>query len=82
MDKAKLEFVARITLPDGTVIERTVEGTNGIPTPDDFDVDTKDGFLDSFDACEKVALEARNKIGTEIMQGYMEEVSKKNRQKQ
>jgi hypothetical protein len=78
MDKAKLEFVARITMPDGRVIEKTVEASDGIPAPDDFDISTKEGFLTSFDAFEKVTLDARNKIGDAISEEYLEEVSKKN----
>jgi hypothetical protein len=77
MDKAKLEFIARITVPDGRVIEKTVEASEGIPAPDDFDISTKEGFLASFDAFEKVTLGARNKIGDAISEEYMEEVSKK-----
>jgi hypothetical protein len=78
MYKAKLEFVARITMPDGRVIEKTVEASEGIPAPDDFDISTKEGFLASFDAFEKVTLDARNKIGDAISEEYMGEVSKKN----
>lgn len=78
MNKAKLEFVARITMPDGRVIEKAVEASEGIPAPDDFDVSAKEGFLASFDAFEKATLAARNKIGDAISEGYMEEVSKKN----
>jgi hypothetical protein len=79
MDKAKLEFVAKITMPDGTVIERMVDADGGLPAPDDFDTSSKDGFLESFDALEKVALDARNKIAEDIAEAYLEEVSKKNR---
>jgi hypothetical protein len=78
MNKAKLEFVARITMPDGRVIEKTVDASEGIPTPDDFDISTKEGFLASFDTFEKVTLDARNKIGDAISEEYMAEVSKKN----
>jgi hypothetical protein len=78
MDKAKLEFVARITMPDGKIIEKKVEASDGIPSPDDFDFSTKEGFLTSFDAFEKVTLEARNRIGEEISEDYLAEVIKKN----
>ena len=78
MDKAKLEFIARITTPDGKVIEKKVEATDGIPAPDDLDFSTKEGFLTSFDAFEKVTLEARNRIGEEISEEYLEEAAKKN----
>jgi hypothetical protein len=78
MKKAKLEFFARITTPDGKVIEKSIEASDGIPAPDDFDVSTKEGFLDSFDAFEKVTLEARNKIGEAIAEEYLNSMSKKN----
>jgi hypothetical protein len=79
MDKTKLEFVARITMPDGKVIERRVDADNKIPAPDDFDISSKDGFLESFDVLEKVTLEARNRIAEDITKAYLEEVSKKNK---
>ena len=78
MDNAKLEFVARITMPGGKVIERRVDAGDGIPKPDDFDTSSKEGFLESFDALEKVTLEARNRIAKDIADAYLEEVSKKN----
>lgn len=80
-DKTKLEFIARITMPDGKVIERTVEADGSVPTPDDFDMSSKAGFLESFDAYEKAALVARNKAGEEITAQYLAEVSKKNEKK-
>jgi len=80
-ENLKLEFIARITTPDGKVIERKVEADGGIPTPDDFDMSSKTGFLESFDAYEKAAIEARNKVGEEITAGYLAEVSKKNGEK-
>jgi hypothetical protein len=78
MDKVKLEFVAKITMPDGKVIERRVDAGDSIPVPDDFDTSSKDGFLESFDVLEKAALKARNKIAEDITEAYIEEVSKKN----
>jgi hypothetical protein len=44
MDTVKLEFIAKITLPSGEVIERRVIAADGIPAPDDFDISSKDGF--------------------------------------
>jgi len=76
-EKVKLEFIARITTPDGKVIERKVEAADGIPTADDFDLSSRRGFLESFDAYEKAALEARNKAGEEITAEYLAEVAKK-----
>ena len=80
-EKMKLEFIARITTPDGKVIERKVEADGGIPASEDFDMLTQIGFLESFDTVEKTALAARNKVGEEIMAEYLAEVSKKNEKK-
>ncbi len=76
-NEVKLEFIARITTPDGKIIERAVEALEGIPTPDGFDMSSKHGFLESFDAYEQAALKARNQICEDITQEYLAEVSKK-----
>jgi hypothetical protein len=78
MENVTLEFVARLTMPDGKVIERRVDADEGIPAPEDFDTTSKDSFLESFDTLEKLTLEARNKIAVDITEAYLEEVSKKN----
>lgn len=78
MDKVRLEFVARITLPDGKVIERRVDADDQIPAPDDFDTSSLNGFLKSFDVLEQVTLEARNRITQEITEAFLDELSKKN----
>ena len=78
MEKAKLEFVAKITMPDGEVIEKVVEASEGVPTYEDFDFSTKEGFLTSFDAYEKATLDARNRIAEEITKEYLAKASKKN----
>ena len=46
---AKLEFTARITLPDGTVIEKVIEADGGIPSAEEMDFHTLDGFRRSPD---------------------------------
>ncbi len=43
-NNVKLEFIARITTPDGKVIERKVDAPGGIPTPEDFDMSSKEGL--------------------------------------
>jgi len=78
MDIAKLEFVARVTMPDGKVIERRVDADDSIPAPDDFDTSSKGAFLGSFDVLEKAVLDARNRIAEDITGAYLDEVSKKN----
>ena len=77
-DTTRIEFVARITMPDGSVIERGVTAADTIPAPDDFDTSSKNGFLDSFDVLEQAILEARNKIAQEVTEAFLDEVSKKN----
>ncbi len=76
--KPVVEFSARITLPDGRVIEKTVSTTGDFPSPEDFDLSTREGFLADFDALEKAVLEARNRIGEEISGEFLRDSSKKN----
>ena len=47
----------------------------------DFDLSTKEGFLNDFDKLEKAVLEGRNKIGEEIANAFLEESGKKNSSK-
>ena len=77
--KTKIEFTAKITGPDGQIIEKTITTTGNIPSLDDFDLCTREGFLSDFDALEKAILEARNKIGQEVTAEYLGAVSKKNK---
>ena len=74
-NKPIVEFSARITLPDGQVIEKTVSTTGDFPSPEDFDLSTREGFLADFDALEKAVLEARNKIGEEISGEFLKNSS-------
>jgi hypothetical protein len=78
MDKVRLEFVARVTMPGGKVIERIVDADDNIPSPDDFDTSSLNGFLYSFDILEQVTLEARNRIAQDITEAFLDEMSKKN----
>ena len=48
-NKSKVEFIARIVNPDGQVIEKTVTSYNELPSLEDFDLETKAGFLKDFD---------------------------------
>ena len=41
---AKLELVARYTLPDGRVVEKMVEAEGGIPSPEEFDTTDRTKF--------------------------------------
>ena len=57
---AKLELVARITLPDGRVVEKKVEAVGGIPAPEEFDTSDRDGFLATYDRFERSVIDARD----------------------
>lgn len=81
-NKSKVEFIARIVNPDGQVIEKTVTSYNELPSLDDFDLETREGFLRDFDTLEKALLSARNEIGETIAEEYLDKALKKNRQKQ
>lgn len=41
---AQMEFIARITMPDGTVIEKKVSADGGIPSAEEMDLGSVDGF--------------------------------------
>lgn len=76
-ERARLKFTASIEMPDGTVIENTAVAEGGIPTLEDLDVYTIEGFRSSFDDYERAALKARNEIGKEITQAYFDELKKR-----
>lgn len=76
MGKAKLEFVARITTEDGEVIERRVSAED-VLSPSEVDHTSLDGFLTSFETFEQSAISARNQIGKDITQAWIEEQAKK-----
>mgnify|MGYP006989023537 CR=1 FL=1 len=73
---AKLEFVARITLPDGKVIEKTVQADGGIPSPEEFDVTNKENFLATFDEFERSVIEARDRLCEEVEESLSDELKK------
>lgn len=79
--KAVVEFTAKITDQDGNVIEKTVTVPADFPSMEDFDICTKEGFLNDFDAFEKAVLQARNQATEDISNAYLDSVSKKNRGK-
>ena len=64
---AQMEFIARITMPDGTVIEKKVSADGGIPSAEEMDLGSVDGFLKSFDKYERAAIKARIEICYEII---------------
>lgn len=73
MGKAKLEFIARITTEDGREIECKDEQF----IPNDIDVSSIDGFLQTFDEFEQRALTSRNKICNQIAQAWLDDQAKK-----
>ncbi|MBO6033167.1 MAG: hypothetical protein J6Q22_17165 [Prevotella sp.] len=78
---AKMEFVARITLEDGTVIERVVEVEGGIPGLSDSDFSSIEAVKRTFAAYEQPTIAASNKLREEMANGHMELLSKKNGRK-
>ena len=75
----KVEITARITMPDGQVIESVALSNGAIPLPEDFDNSTREGFLRDFDALESSIISARDKATSGLAENYFNEVSKKNR---
>ncbi len=75
----KVEITARITMPDGQVIESVASGDGNIPLPKDFDNSTREGFLRDFDALESSIISARDKATSGLAENYLKEASKKNR---
>lgn len=77
--KPVVEYTAKITLPNGEVIEKTVSAVGTFPSLEDFDLSTRDGFLKDFDLLEKTVLETSRKLNGELSREYLDVSSKKNR---
>ena len=77
MKKAKLEFIACITTEDGRAIECKEEQS----IPEDMDICSLDGFLQTFNEYEQSVLKARNKICNQITQVWLDDQAKKKRAK-
>ena len=77
MGKTNLEFIARLTMEDGSVIERKVSAGDGIISPSEVDPDSLDSILGAFGSTEQAAILARNQVSQEIMQAWIEEQAKK-----
>lgn len=75
--RAKIEVVARVTMPDGSVIEAAAEATGGAPDPLDFDLRTERGFRRDFDALEQGLVEAGKEAERAVAELYMGEAAKK-----
>lgn len=77
--KPVVEYTAKITLPNGEIIEKSVSTTGAFPSLDDFDLSTREGFLQDFDLLEKAVLETSRKLNGELSREYLSSVSKKNK---
>lgn len=75
MEKAKLEFTAKITTPEGkTITKRIVED---VPSEEEFDISDLGKFMGAMNDYERHALKARNSICEEITQAWLDEQAKK-----
>lgn len=77
--KPVVEYTAKITLPNGEVIEKSVSAIGDFPSLEEFDLSTREGFLQDFDQFEKAVLEASRKLNGEISREFLDVSSKKNR---
>ncbi len=74
---AKMECIMRVTLSDGTVVERKMEVPGGVPDRGEMDFSSIEGVLRSFDGYEKSSIETCRKTLQEFTDEYMSELSKK-----
>lgn len=77
--KPVVEYTAKITLPNGEVIEKTVSTVGDFPSLEDFDLSTREGFLEDFDHLEKAILNTSRNLNSEISKEFLAASSKKNR---
>lgn len=75
----KVKFTAEIIDDDGNIIGTRTSEADGIPSPEQFDLCTKKGFLRDFDALEKAILKARDQVDDGIAEEFLTAASKKNR---
>lgn len=79
--KPVVEYTAKITLPNGEVIEKTISTVGAFPSLEDFDLSTREGFLQDFDLLEKAVLETSRKLNGELSREYLDASSKKKRKR-
>lgn len=79
--KPVVEYTAKITLPNGEVIEKTVSTEGDFPSLEEFDLSTRDGLLRDFDLLEKTVLETSRKLNGELSREYLDASSKKTENK-
>lgn len=75
--KPVVEYTAKITLPNGEIIEKTVSAEGEFPFPEDFDLSTREGLLHDFNLFEKVVLESSRKLNGELTSELFDAASKK-----
>ena len=75
MEKTKIEFIAKITTPDGKEILKRVE--EEIPSLEEYNQSDLDEFMSSFDEYERHTLKARNCVCEEITKAWFEQQAKK-----
>ena len=73
---AKLEITARITLPDGRVIEKVVEAPDGIPSLDEYDMSDTDKFLATYDRYERSVIDVRDRLTRVVTQAISDYLKK------
>ena len=74
----KVKFTAEIIDDNGNVVGKRTSEEAGIPSMEEFDLSTRDGFLRDFDLLEKAVLKARNQIGADITDELLDGTLKKN----
>ena len=74
---AKMECIMRVTLSDGTVVERKVEVPGGVPDRGEMDFSNIEGVVRSFDSYGKSSVETCRKTLQELTDEYMSGLSKK-----
>ncbi|MDE7201652.1 MAG: hypothetical protein K2O91_07055 [Lachnospiraceae bacterium] len=79
ISKPVVEYITKITMSNVEIIEKSVSTIGDFPSPEDFDLSTREGFLADFDLLEKAVLETSRKLNREISQEFLDSSSKKNR---
>ena len=76
---AKLEYIIRTTLADGTVVEKTVSKECDLTHPDKIDRKTLKGLLSDIDKYEKALISIRKEAEKEFAEAVFasDEVKKK-----
>lgn len=77
--KPVIEYIARITMPDGEVVEKSASTVGDFPSPEEFDLSTREGFLADFDLLEKAVLETSRKLNRKLSEEFLDSSSKKKR---